>query len=210
MNRLIKPISFLIVALTIASCSKNKGGVEVIDEEGARPFVDYQIVNGDDPFSFEFKNKSTNFKTLEWRFGDDSVSTEDSPKHVYLTTGTFEVNLKAISETGANARKLVKINIRPDDVVGITAAKTGTPNEIKFMAEPKGGLVIKSIEWSFNEVNPAVKSTELSPTRTYAPGSFNNFSVKVITNKGSVINFSKSVTPEWVEENINSNCIFTN
>jgi PKD repeat protein len=209
MNRLIKPISFLIVALTIASCSKNKSGVEVIDEEGPRPFVDYQIVDADDPFTFDFKNKSTNFKSLQWRFGDDSVSTEDSPKHVYLTTGIFEVNLTALGETGSSAKKLVKINIRPDDVVAITAVKTGVANQIKFLAEPKKGLVIKSIEWSFNEVSPAVKSTELSPTRTYAAGSFNGFSVKITSSKGSVINFSKFVTPEGVAENITSAAVFT-
>jgi PKD repeat protein len=209
MNRLIKPISFLIVALTIASCSKNKSGVEVIDEDGARPFVDYQIIDGDDPFTFDFKNKSTNFKGLQWRFGDDSVAIEDSPKHVYLTTGIFEVSLTANGETGATAKKLVKINIRPDDVVAITAVKTGNPNEIKFVAEPKKGLVIQSIEWSFNEVNPAVKSTELSPTRTYAAGSFNGFSVKIVSSKGSVINFSKFVTPEGVAENITNSAVFT-
>lgn len=209
MNRLIKPISFLIVALSIASCSKNKSGVEVIDEEGARPFVDYQIVNGDDPFTFEFKNKSTNFKSLEWRFGDDSVASVDAPKHVYLTTGLFEVNLKAVSETGANARKLVKINILPDDVVAITAVKTGNTNEIQFKAEPKKGLVIQSIEWSFNHVSPAVKSTLLSPTQVYAVGSFNAFTVKIISSKGSVITFSKFVTPEGIAENITSNAVMT-
>ncbi|HMI02713.1 MAG TPA: PKD domain-containing protein [Pedobacter sp.] len=208
MNRLIKPISFLIVALTIASCSKNKSGVEVIDEEGARPFVDYQITDGDDPFTFDFKNKSTSFKSLQWRFGDDSVATEDSPKHVYLSTGIFEVNLTAVGETGTTAKKLVKINIRPDDVVAISAVKTGTANEIRFVAEPKKGLVIQSIEWSFTEVSPAVKSTELSPTRTYAPGSFNSFSVKITSSKGSVINFSKFVTPEGVAENITSGAAF--
>lgn len=198
MNRLIKPISFLIVALTIASCSKNKGGVEVIDEEGPRPFVDYQIVNGDDPFSFEFKNKSTNFKNLEWRFGDDSVSTEDSPKHVYLTTGTFEVNLKAISETGANARKLVKINIRPDDVVKISTEKTAVPNQVKFILDSKATLV--SALWKFDD--DKTTSTELNPIKDYKAGSFNKFSVKFVTNKGSVIEVNKFATTEGLAQDV--------
>lgn len=198
MKRLIKPISFLIVALTIASCSKNKGGVEVIDEEGTRPFVDYQIVNGDDPFTFEFKNKSTNFKTLEWRFGDDSISTEDSPKHVYLTTGIFEVNLKGVSETGATGRKLIKINIRPDDVVGISTEKTTVENQVKFVLDSKA--TIASALWSFDD--DKTTSTELTPIKNYKAGSFNKFSVRFVTNKGSVIQITKFATTEGLAQDV--------
>lgn len=209
MKRLIKPISFLFVALSIASCSKNKGGVEIVDDEGPRPFVDYQVVKSadGDPFSFEFKNKSTNFKNLEWRFGDDSLSTEDSPKHLYLTTGLYEVTLKGIGEGGATGKKLVKINIHPDSVIKIKTAKTGTANQIKYTVESKAA--IKTIEWTFNEVNPAAKVTDLSPVRTYAAGSFNTFSVKVTTVKGSVINLSKSVTTEGLAENITAAAVMT-
>jgi PKD repeat protein len=198
MNRLIKPISFLIVALTIASCSKNKSGVEVIDEDGPRPFVDYQILNGDDPFTFEFKNKSANFKTLEWRFGDDSVSAEDSPKHLYLKTGIFEVNLKAISEGGATARKLLKINIRPDDVVKISTEKTTVLNQVKFVLDSKA--TIATALWKFDD--DKTTSTSLSPLKDYKAGSFNKFSATFVTNKGSVIEVSKFATTEGLAEDV--------
>jgi len=206
MKRLIKPISFLFVALSIASCSKNKTGVEIV-EESKRPLVDYEVIKGSDAFSYEFKNKSANYKSLEWRFGDDSLSSEDSPKHIYLTTGLFEVNLKGVSETGAMGRKLIKLNIHPDSVVKLTATKTGVANQVKFAIDVKA--VVKSVLWTFSDVTPAVTSTDLSPVRTYAAGSFNAFKVKITTDKGSVVTISKFVTSEGIAENITASAVFT-
>jgi len=197
MKKILRPISFLVVALSIASCSKNKGGVEIV-EEGKRPFVDYEVIKGDDPFSFEFKNNSANYKTLEWRFGDDSLSLEESPSHVYLRTGTFEVNLKGIAEGGATARKLTVIKINPDSVVKITTQKTGVENQVKFMVESKATLV--SSDWSFDD--DKTTSTELEPVKDYKAGSFNKFAVKFVTNKGSVIEISKFATTEGLAEDI--------
>ncbi|MGY4384379.1 hypothetical protein ACVWYN_001405 [Pedobacter sp. UYP24] len=205
MKKLVKPLALLFFAGALASCEKDQP--VQIEDTGTlvNPFSSYDVIKGDDAFSFEFKNNSKNYSKLEWRFGDDSLSLLDNPKHVYLSTGKFQVDLKAFSADGAVTRKLTDINIIPDSVGKITAVKTGVANQVKFSADVKA--TIKSIEWMFNDVTPAVKSLELSPIRTYNAGSFNSFSVKITTVKGSVINLSKFVTPEGLAENITQNNI---
>ncbi|MHA4894988.1 PKD domain-containing protein [Pedobacter sp. PWIIR3] len=205
MKNLLKPIALLIFAGALVSCEKDR--LVSIEDTGVitNPLANYDIVKGDDAFTFQFKNTSKDYARLEWRFGDDSLSTSVNPSHVYSTTGKYQVDLKAFSSTGAVTRKLVDINIIPDSAAKITATKTGVANQVKFSVVVKA--TVKSIEWTFNDVSPAVKSQELSPVRTYKAGSFNSFSVKIITNKGSVINLSKFVTPEGIAENITQNNI---
>lgn len=196
MKMLYKPMSFLFAVFVLSSCSKNKEGVEVI-EEGKRPFVDYEIVKGDDPLTFDFVNKSSNYKSLLWRFGDDSVSTEVTTKHVYMTTGKFDVSLTATSETGATARKLLSINIDPDSVVKLSAPATDVRNQVKFNIESKANIA--STLWTFEDKST---STDLSPLRTYREGTLNPLSLKVTTNKGSVINLSKYATTAGIVSNV--------
>lgn len=200
MKKLFKPLMLLIFAGVLFSCEKDRP-VSIEDTgEVINPFASYDIIKGDDAFTFQFKNNSKNYTRLEWRFGDDTLSTAENPSHVYLATGKYQVDLKAFSSTGAVTRKLVDINIVPDSVAKVTAVKTGVTNQVRFSVDVKA--TIKTIEWTFNDVSPAVKSLELSPVRTYNAGSFNSFSVKIVTSKNSVINLTKFVTPEGIADNI--------
>ncbi len=130
-------------------------------------------------------------------FGDDSLSTDVSPEHVFLATGRYEVNLTAISETGATARKLLVINIDPNDVVKVDAVKTGVENEVKFNILSTAN--IGSVEWKFNAEH---SSTELSPVMTYGAGTLNPVQIKVTTSKGSVVELEKFATTEGVVTNV--------
>jgi PKD repeat protein len=191
MKKLMRSLVFLCCVAAIVSCAKNESGNDPLEPELKRPFTDFTIVPGDDPFSFEFQNKSANYKTLEWRFGDDSLSTEVSPKHTFLKTGIYEVNLKATSEVGTTARKLLVININADSVAKITAQKTGVANEVKLNLSTKA--TIASLLWDFGD---NTTSNTVSPTKTYESGKMYTLKLKVITNKGSVVEVSKFVTTE--------------
>ncbi|MES2828849.1 MAG: PKD domain-containing protein [Bacteroidota bacterium] len=205
MKKLFTPILLLCFAATLTSCEKDQvlAHDDTISEK--LPLVDYQIVPGDDPFTFKFTNKSSGFEKVEWRFGDDTLSTVESPSHVYLTTGTFQVDLKAFNTEGEFTRKLVDIKIVPDSVVKVTATKTGVANEVKFNLTSKARIV--SAVWTFNDVTPGVSSTSLSPTRKYEAGSFNNFTVTIKTDKGSTIQLDKYVTSEGIADNITSSAL---
>ncbi|WP_316794331.1 PKD domain-containing protein [Pedobacter frigoris] len=207
MKKLFKPLILLLFAGAVASCSKSDKGFAEVEPEIINPLVNYEIIKGDDPFSFEFKNLSTKYTKLEWRFGDDTLSTEVSPKHVYLRTGKFQVDLKAFSETGAVTRKMVDINIDPDSVLQVSAAKTGVLNQVKFALQTKAQIA--SVLWTFKDSSPAATATGLTPTKNLAAGAFVNFTVKVTTTKGSVVTLDKFVTAEGVADNITRKGIYS-
>ena len=188
MNKLFIPLILLLCTVAMVSCSK-KQDVIVEPVEVKRPFVDYTIAAGDDSLTFKFENKSTNYKTLEWRFGDDSVSTEVSPTHVYPKPGIFEVNLKATSADGSTARKLLVIKIVADSIANFVAVKTSVINEVKFSATSKTS--IKSLLWDFGD---GTTSTDLTPTKTYPAGKFIDAILIITTNKGSKITLPRKVT----------------
>lgn len=189
MNKIIKPILILFCAASIVACEKDRilpvDSVESLES----PKVDFEIVPQADPFTFQFKNKSTNFKSLEWRFGDDSLSTEASPSHMFLRDGKYEVILTATSEDGAKAKKLIAVNIDPEKVAQIVALPNGTPNTVKFNITMATEL--KSAKWDFGDKST---SEELSPTRTYAAGELFNASVVLTTKLGAQATIYKKVS----------------
>jgi len=204
MKNLIKPLVLLLFAGGFSSCEKDQP-TNIVDEGAViNPIANFQAIKDpNDAFSYSFKNLSSKYERLEWRFGDDTLSTEDSPSHVYLATGKYQVDLKTFSSTGAVTRKLVDLNIAPDSVAKVTAVKTGVQNQVRFGITVKAK--IKTIEWTFSDVTPNVKSNSLEPVRTYNSGSFNSFSVHIVTDKGSVIDLTKFVTPEGLADNITQN-----
>ena len=188
MNRLFIPFVFFLCTAALMSCSK-KEDIKVEPVSAERPLVEYTIVPGDDPFTFKFENTSKNYKELEWRFGDDSLSTKVSPEHVYARAGVFEVNLKATSEDGSTARKLLKITIVADSIADFVAVKTDVENTVKFSSSSKS--VIKSFKWTFSD---GTTSTEANPVKKYAPNKFFDASLDMVTAKGSVIQLKRKVT----------------
>lgn len=192
MKKAFRPLLVLFCACGILACSNSNNVVEEQQVDQKRPLVDYEIVPGDDPFTFSFKNKSTNFKNLEWRFGDDSISVDDSPTHVFLADGKYEVNLKATSETGATARKLIVVDIDGSKAVKLFASKYGDEknNEVKFSATSTAEIA--SVSWNFGDGSSA--STELSPVKKYEVGKLFTAKVSVKTKKGSTVTVSKLVS----------------
>ncbi|MHB1177118.1 MAG: DUF5013 domain-containing protein [Daejeonella sp.] len=185
-----KFLSLILLMCTIAMVSCAKTDAVIIEPvEVKRPFADYAISPGDDPFTFKFENKSNNYKSIEWRFGDDSLSTDISPTHIFLKPGIFEVNLKATAEDGSTARKLLVIKIIADSIANFGAVKTGVPNEVKFSSTTKAS--IKSLVWKFHD---GTTSTDLTPTKTYTPGQFNDATLILTTNKGSVVTLTRKVS----------------
>ncbi|MBC7565586.1 MAG: DUF5013 domain-containing protein [Pedobacter sp.] len=202
MNKILKPILFLFCAATIVACEKDR--VLPIDntEIGERPFVDYEIVAKDDPFTFEFKNKSTNFKAMEWRFGDDSLSREVSPTHLFLKDGKYEVVLTAISETGATAKKLVVVKIDAEKVAKVVALPNGTANTVKFRIATTAQ--VKSAKWDFGD---GTTSTELEPAKAYADGKLFTAKVVLTTINGSQATVSKLVSSNGTLEEVTTQFI---
>ncbi len=77
-------IFFIASAVVISSCSKKPEAKFTASNK--TPLVD-EVVS--------FTNSSTKSLTYLWDFGDGNSSTEQSPKHLYDTEGTYKVTLTA-------------------------------------------------------------------------------------------------------------------
>ncbi|MGF7081686.1 PKD domain-containing protein [Mucilaginibacter sp. UYCu711] len=214
MKKLFKPIAMFFCVAALVSCAKNEVPVAV-DVTPINPISDYTITpDPTDAFTFKFTSLAKDYTIQEWRFGDDTLKTEEDPIHTYLEPGTYLVDLKTVSKTGDISHKNINITIVPDSVVQLSTEKTGEPYQLKFSAKVKAK--VKSVLWTFNAVDPVTSttitttSTELTPLQSFALGSFNNFTVKVTTDKGSVVTVGKSVTTEGIATDITlSNIRFT-
>jgi|TARA_B100001093_G_scaffold285641_1_gene272852 PKD repeat protein len=50
----------------------------------------------------EFSNSSLRYNSSSWDFGDGNTSTEDSPTHMYTTSGTYDVTLSVVGDGGSD------------------------------------------------------------------------------------------------------------
>lgn len=202
MNKIFKPILLFFFASAFIACEKDR--VIPIDdiESSERPVVKYDVVAKDDPFTFEFINKSENYKTIEWRFGDDSLSTELSPTHMYLKDGKYEVVMTAIAESGATAKKLYVVNIEADKVAKIVALPNGTANTVKFNISSRAEIA--SATWDFGD---KTVSTQLEPTKAYAPDLLYTSKVVLTTKKGATATVTKLVSSNGSLEEVTSQFI---
>jgi PKD repeat protein len=193
MKKAFKPLMVLFCACGLLACSNKDDVVTEQVQDQKRPTVDYEILPGDDPFTFTFQNKSSNYKELEWRFGDDSLSYSESPSHVFLADGKYEVTLKATAADGSTAKKLVVVKIDPEIVAKIVARKTGEKeNEVIFSAN--SAATIASVTWDFGDKSAI--SEELSPKHVYPAGQLFVSNVVLKTAKGSTVKVSKLVSKD--------------
>ncbi|WP_214073168.1 PKD domain-containing protein [Mucilaginibacter sp. dw_454] len=197
-------------ALIISSCSKKVEPISA-DPTIINPIADYTITQDPtDGFTFKYNNLSKNFTKLEWRFGDDTLNTDDSPTHTFLSPGKYTTDLKAFSSTGNFSHKYTDILIDPDKILAVTTAKTGVTGQLKFSAVFQGKIA--TIAWTFNDAraNPAIvtHSTDLNPIVTFQLGTFNSFSVTVTSDKGSSVTITKNVTTEGLATDITQSRIY--
>ncbi|MES2810772.1 MAG: PKD domain-containing protein, partial [Bacteroidota bacterium] len=132
LNQKIKPLAILLCLATMASCKK-ASETAVIEQPVINPISNFEFkVDPQDAFKYEFKDLSAKYKKLEWRFGDDSISTNPNPTHIFATTGKYMVELRTTSTTGNVSKKVAEVFINPENVVKINVEKSSVLNEVKF------------------------------------------------------------------------------
>jgi len=89
----LKMMGFLLLTLVMVNCSKD-------DDEKPAPTADFQFVV--DGLSVTFNGTATNATSVKWDFGDNTVSTEQDPTHVYANPGTYSVSFTATGEGGTD------------------------------------------------------------------------------------------------------------
>lgn len=131
----------------------------------------------------QFRDKSIGKPTSWlWNFGDGSISSVQSPNHVYYLPGTYNVTLTVSDEYGEiEVSKPVNVNGEPIKT-GLIAGFETKPDkayagdEIQFTDKTTGGIPT-SWQWDFDD---NTSSSLQSPVHTYeTPGTY-----QVILNVG--------------------------
>lgn len=134
--------------------------------------VDAVPAIGCSPLSVVFNNLSTGASNYAWDFGDGVSSTETSPTHIYINTGTSDllhtVYLTATSPFGCSDIVSVQITVAPGVVPGFVhnAIPGCAPMDVTFFNTSTGA---GSYFWDFGDGNT---STAVSPAHTYVNTSY--------------------------------------
>ncbi|MBV9960886.1 MAG: PKD domain-containing protein [Parafilimonas sp.] len=122
------------------------------------------------PLTVNFLNKSTDFTSVKWDFGDGSPSVIVSPSHIYTYPGIYPVKL-IVNGYGKCADTAAIKNITIKGPTGTISYKTSPvcyPDTIQFSASAKNTLVYT---WDFSDGNTVQTSTN-KISYSYKPGEF--------------------------------------
>lgn len=138
------------------------------------PVVDFAVnpSDGCQPLPVSFTNLSASTPSVAswfWTFGNGVISTDAAPSYTYVVPGTFQVSLKATSDSGC-----VSVLTKPNFVTVYPKPKAN------FHYTPESGIDILNPEvtfvntssgqdnsfWHFNDGTPVV--AENNPYHTYA------------------------------------------
>ena len=116
------------------------------------------------PLVVKFTNKSTNYKSFTWDFGDGTTSKIDTPTHFYSSRGIFNVKLTAIGEGGCIDVKTRTIIVRgPQGTLSYSDLRGCIPYQTRFTVATNDKL---SFIWDFND-GTTIKTTDTTITHTY-------------------------------------------
>ncbi len=162
--------------------------------------------------NISFTNLSSGATNYIWDFGDGNFSTLSNPTHIYLSPGTFTVQLIARNGFGCNDIKSVPavITIVPNPPAAFTVNQQSTCDQnhiFDFTCTTPGAI---SWEWNFGDGNT---STLQNPSHVY--GVQGNFNITLIVNNANgctdtlvepgYINIGNSLVPSFTS-NSNSGC----
>jgi PKD repeat protein len=117
-------------------------------------------------------NASQHATSYSWTFGDGGTSTEMSPTHTYMATGTYTITLVATNECGSSTTTQTVVIEGTAPIVSFSADQTsGCPGfSVQFTDASAGNPT--SWMWTFEGGTPA-NSLEQNPSVTYTtPGTY--------------------------------------
>ncbi len=117
-------------------------------------------------------NSSQHATSYSWTFGDGGSSSEVSPTHTYMATGTYTVTLVATNECGSSTTTQTVVIEGAAPIVSFSADQTsGCPGMVVQFTDLSAGNPA-SWMWTFEGGSPA-NSLEQNPSVTYStPGTY--------------------------------------
>lgn len=157
------------------------------------------VTTGCNPVTINFTDQSTGdfpAKSMQWDFGDGSISSDNNPSHTYAVSGKYSVTLKVTNTMGCFAAQrkadYIKVNGIVPDFTTVGNYKC-LPNKITFnnTTTSKDSF---SCSWDFGDSSV---SSELKPTHQYAKGGTYAVSLTVKSVKGC----ESTITKQLVVQN---------
>lgn len=137
-----------------------------------------------DSICYGFETKLANTTTLAlgavdyylWDIGDNSNSiVRDTVTHKYAKAGSYDVNLKAVSDKGCDHDSTITIVVHPNPVADFSFDNNCVDNNIKFNNESSIDFGVQTFGWKFGDNS---ESTDNSPIHVY--NDFGFFPVQLI------------------------------
>ncbi len=147
--------------------------------------------------SFTDSSKSNDPITVySWNFGDGTFSSDQNPTHIFLTPGTYFVELTITTAFGCTStyRSTEPIKIVASPQIAITGDSTGCiPATLTF----KGELVVpdtSAINWQWDFANGATSTLQQPPAQVYPAAGSYTVSLIAINSSGCRDTAFKAVT----------------
>ena len=119
------------------------------------PVADFSVnpTNGIPPLSVQFKDLSQNAVSRNWDFGDETISTEQNPTHIYSSEGNYTVNL-IVNNTKGNSSKTAIIIVQNDGGSDGSSSSGGSSHisgggGAGGSPEPQSNIVAEEISQTF-------------------------------------------------------------
>lgn len=143
--------------------------------------------------SIEYGNTSSiasGTMTYAWDLGDGTKSTDNSIKHKYTSSGTYQVKLVVTSNWGCQDSSTQTVTISPSPTVGFSTNDVCLGTQSDFTNTSSIGTGTLSYFWDFDN---SFASTATNPSLTY--GKRGTYNVKLITttSKGCKDSVTKAV-----------------
>ncbi|MEM9327131.1 MAG: PKD domain-containing protein, partial [Bacteroidota bacterium] len=143
----------------------------------------------------------SNLASYSWLFGDDSTSTDTSPRHEYLKEGDYDIQLVATSTKGCvSDTTTYHITVHPAPDGALFQDVYASPDSIcvgestTFVNQTTIPTGTVNYDWDFGD---GVTSTDISPTHTYSAGGTYRARLQRTSDQGC----TNSISPIFVQVN---------
>jgi immune inhibitor A len=126
--------------------------------------------------------------TYSWNFGDDNVSTEESPVHTYTAAGNFTVVLTVTDDAGTTSQSS---SVTVGTALSADFSFSVSDKTVTFTNLSAGGLGDLTYLWDFAD---GTTSTDASPSHTYPADNTYTVELTVTDGFGNESTSSKTVT----------------
>lgn len=176
-----KAYNVKMVVVTNLGCSDSITKTVTLIESPQAAFTTTGSLCTDD--ALQFNNNTTVptgfINTYEWNFDDGNSSTDNDPQHNFLSPGTYEVKLKAISSNGCDDESVTIITVAEKPSAAFESTKVCLGSETEFYNNSVISAGNLTYAWDLSNGT----STATNPKTVYA--SAGNFDVTLIATSSN-------------------------